>query len=165
MDPQSQDTDVFTRTAGGGAGPAAAPIHGSTTHDTHDSHETRGTHDPENRRGAADTIRRAVRDVAGRQKQAGAEVMDATGRAIRSAADDLEEQSPAIAEVIRDGAERVASAASALRERNVDELFDSAGRFARERPAALFGVAVVAGLALSRFLKSSAKPSMRGDTP
>lgn len=161
MDPQSQDTDVFTRTAGDGAGPAAAPVHGTTARDIHD------THDPEggDRRGAGDTIRRAVRDVAGRQKQAGAEVMDATGRAIRSAADDLEEQSPAIADVIRDGAERVAGAASALRERNVDELFDSAGRFARERPAALFGVAIVAGLALSRFLKSSAKPTMRGDTP
>jgi hypothetical protein len=163
MDPQSQDTDVFTRTAG--AGPAAAPIHGTTAHDTHDSHETHGTHDPENRRGAGDTIRRAVRDVAGRQKQAGAEVMDATGRAIRSAADDLEEQSPAVADLIRSGAERVSSTAAALRERDVDDLLDTAGRFARERPAALFGVAVVAGLALSRFLKSSAKPPMRGDTP
>jgi hypothetical protein len=91
--------------------------------------------------------------------------MDATGRAIRYAADDLEEQSPAVADLIRSGAERVSSTAAALRERDVDELFDSAGRFARERPAALFGVAVVAGLALSRFLKSSAKPRIRGDMP
>ncbi|MGK9234417.1 hypothetical protein KXS07_22925 [Inquilinus limosus] len=109
-------------------------------------------------RHAGDTIRRAVRDVAGRQKQVGADVMDATSRAIRSAADELEAQSPAVADVIRDGAERMSSTAAALRQRNVDELFESAGRFARERPAALFGVAVVAGLALSRFLKSSAKP-------
>lgn len=153
MDPQSQGPDTSTRTAEGRAGPTVAPTH------------TPPDHDPEagDRRTAGDTIRQAVRDVAGRQKLAGADVMDATSRAIRSAADDLEDQSPAVADVIRDGAERISSTASALRQRNVDELFESAGRFARERPAALFGVAVVAGLALSRFLKSSAKP--RGETP
>jgi hypothetical protein len=110
-----------------------------------------------------DTIMQAVRDVAGRQKQAGADVIDATSQAIRSAANDLEGQSPTVADVIRDGAERMSSTASALRERNVDELFDAAGRFARERPAAVFGMALIAGLALSRFLKSSTNPQPRGE--
>jgi len=146
MDPQSHDAGASTRTARDEGGPAASPS-ASTT-----GGEPGGLHK------AGDTIRRAVHDVAGRQKQAGADVIDATGRAIRSAADDLEAQSPAVAGLIRDGAERMSSTAAALRQRNVDELFESAGRFARERPAALFGVAVVAGLALSRFLKSSAKP-------
>ena len=147
MDPQSQDAGVSTR-IGDGEGPAASPTTSTTTADG----KAGGLHK------AGDSIRQAVHDVAGRQKQAGADVIDATGRAIRSAADDLESQSPAVAGVIRDGAERMSNTASALRQRNVDELFESAGRFAREQPAALFGVAVVAGLALSRFLKSSAKP-------
>ena len=148
MEPQSHDAGVSTRPLEEGGGPAASPATTTTTTE----HEGGGLHK------AGDTIRRAVHDVAGRQKQAGADVIDATGRAIRSAADDLESQSPAVADLIRDGAERMSSTASALRQRTVDELFDSVGRFARERPAALFGAAVVAGLALSRFLKSSAKP-------
>ena len=148
MDPQGHDTGVSTDAADDRGGPAVAP---STS--TRSADSVAG-----GLRKTGDTIRQAVRDVAGRQKQAGADVIDATSRAIRSAADDLEAQSPTVADVIRDGAERMSSTASALRQRNVDELFESAGRFARERPAALFGVAVVAGLALSRFLKSSAKP-------
>ena len=152
MDPQGQDTGVSTQTTDERGGPAAPPTTPTTTPTTATDTETGGL------RKTGDTIRQAVRDVAGRQKQAGAEIIDATSQAIRSAADDLEAQSPAVADVIRDGAERMSSTASALRHRDVDELFESAGRFARERPAALFGVAVVAGLALSRFLKSSAKP-------
>ncbi|MGL4962800.1 MAG: hypothetical protein ACRC67_16330 [Inquilinus sp.] len=155
MDPQGHDTGVSPNADEWG-GPPAPPT--TTSTDTAATDTAAGSF-----RKTGDTIRQAVHDVAGRQKQAGAEVMDATGRAIRSAADDLEEQSPAVADLIRSGAERVSSTASALRERDVDELFESAGRFARERPAALFGVAVVAGLALSRFLKSSAKG--RGETP
>jgi len=153
MDPQNQGPDTSTGSTEDRAGPTAAPTHRPNLDHGHD-------HDAEagERHKAGDTIRQAVHDVAGRQKQAGAEVMDATGRAIRSAADDLDEQSPAVADLIRSGADRVSSTAAALRDRDVDELFESAGRFARERPAALFGVAVVAGLALSRFLKSSAKP-------
>ncbi|TSD85816.1 hypothetical protein FFK22_025345 [Mycobacterium sp. KBS0706] len=146
MDPQGHDTGISPNADEWGGPPAPPTPTSSDTAAAGDRHK------------AGDTIRQAVHDVAGRQKQAGAEVMDATGRAIRSAADDLEQQSPAVADLIRSGAERVSSTAAALRERNVDELFESAGRFARERPAALFGVAVVAGLALSRFLKSSARP-------
>jgi hypothetical protein len=162
MDPQGHDTGVSPN-ADEWAGPPRPPTPTSTdtaATDTAATDTAAGSF-----RKTGDTIRQAVHDVAGRQKQAGAEVMDATGRAIRSAADDLEEQSPAVADLIRSGAERVSSTAAALRERDVDDLLDSAGRFARERPAALFGVAVVAGLALSRFLKSSAKPQSRGDMP
>jgi len=151
MDPQGQDTGISSHSADE---EPATPSATSSEHSQDGSFRRTG-----------DTIRQAVWDVAGRQKQAGADVIDATSRAIRSAADDLESQSPTVADVIRDGAERMSSTASALRERNVDELFETAGRFARERPTALFGVALVAGLALSRFLKSSAKPQPGGETP
>ncbi|WP_051247734.1 hypothetical protein [Inquilinus limosus] len=143
MDPQSEDAGDSTRTTFEAEEPTASPT----------------TAAPAGSLGkTGDAIRRTVRDVAGRQKQAGADIIDATSRAMRSAADDLEGQSPAVADVIRDGAERMSNTASALRQRSVDELFESADRFARSRPALFFGAALLAGLTLSRFLKSSAKP-------
>jgi len=39
------------------------------------------------------------------------------------------------------------------------EVVGGVGQFARRQPAVFFGTAVLAGLALSRFLKSSAAPS------
>ncbi len=44
--------------------------------------------------------------------------------------------------------------ASGLKDRNLSELVDGMRRLGRERPLALFGGAVLAGFALSRFLKS-----------
>ena len=71
-------------------------------------------------------------------------------------ADELEKELPQAASYVHEAADRFERAASALRERSVDDLFRSVSDFARNQPATFFGSAVVAGFALSRFLKSSA---------
>ncbi len=100
-------------------------------------------------------LRDQARQAAEHQKQSTAEALGATGRSIRDAADDIEQQLPPAAALIREGATRLEQAAASLRERSVDDLVSSANGFARAQPLAFFGAAVLAGLALSRFLKSS----------
>jgi hypothetical protein len=65
---------------------------------------------------------------------------------------------PQAAGLIHDAATRLEGAAASLRDRSVDDLLRSLNDFARNQPAAFFGSAVLAGFALSRFLKSSAQP-------
>ena len=65
---------------------------------------------------------------------------------------------PQAAGVIHDAAAKLEGAAASLRERSIDELVGSFSKFARKQPAAFFGGPVLAGFALSRFLKSSAEP-------
>jgi hypothetical protein len=94
--------------------------------------------------------------LAEEQKRAGADQAEGIARAIRRAADELQDTTPVIAGYVRDGADYVQQTATALRRRSVRELVGGVEGFAREQPAAFFGAAVLAGFALSRFIKSSA---------
>jgi len=89
------------------------------------------------------------------RKSAGADQLGMFARAIDHSASDLGGQSPEIARYIHEAAGSLERASRMLRERSVGELADSAAEFARQRPALFFGGAVLAGLALTRFLKSS----------
>jgi hypothetical protein len=105
---------------------------------------------------AAEPMKQKAHDVAEQQKKAGAEwIVDVAG-AIHGAAHELESQMPPAAGYIHDAASRLEGAAAALREHSIDDLMHSFGDFARRQPLALFGGAMLAGFAMSRFLKSSA---------
>jgi hypothetical protein len=60
-----------------------------------------------------------------------------------------------VASYVHGAAAQLEDAAKTLRHRSVDELIDGIGSFARAQPAVFFAGAVLAGLALTRFLKSS----------
>jgi hypothetical protein len=85
--------------------------------------------------------------------------------AVDRAAGDLEEASPHTARLIRQAAARVEDFSSQIRDRSVDDLVVTARDFARRQPVAVFGGAVVAGILLSRFLKSTAETSTISDRP
>jgi hypothetical protein len=87
------------------------------------------------------------------------QIKSAASRAIHGAADEVEQELPQVAGFVHDAAAKLEGAAASLRERSVDDLVRSLNNFARKQPAAFFGGAVLAGFALSRFLKSSAEPS------
>jgi hypothetical protein len=106
--------------------------------------------------GVIEPLKENARNVAEQQKQAGAEQIGGVARAVHGAAGELEKELPQTAGYVHEAADRLERAASALRERSVDDLFRSVSNFARNQPATFFGSAVVAGFALSRFLKSSA---------
>jgi hypothetical protein len=107
---------------------------------------------------ASVTVKERARKVAEQQKQAGAEQIGGVARAVHGAARELEQKMPQAAGFVHDAAARLEGAAASLRERSVDDLIRSLNNFARSQPAAFFGGAVLAGFALSRFLKSSAEP-------
>lgn len=104
---------------------------------------------------AARQARDAAHSIMQRQKDYGADQMDGIARAAHGAAHELESQLPMAADYVRDAATRLERASASLRERDVEDLLGSIAQFARSQPAALFGGAVVAGFAISRFLKSS----------
>jgi hypothetical protein len=108
---------------------------------------------------ASVTVKERTRTVAEQQKKAGADQIDGVARAIHGAAHEIEQEMPNAAGFIHDAAAKLEGAADSLRERSVDDLIRSLNNFARRQPAAFLGGAVLAGFALSRFLKSSAQPS------
>lgn len=98
-------------------------------------------------------------EVASQQKDAGAEQLQTAGRAIHGAARELESSMPEIAGYVHDAGQRLENLASDVRSGSVDELMGKLGSFSKDQPALVFGGALLAGFALSRFLKSSAENS------
>ena len=88
----------------------------------------------------------------------GAEQLAGVAGAVHSAADQLEKQLPAAADYVHDAAARIDRIAASLRERNLSDLLEDARRLAHDQPLAFFGGALVAGFAISRFLKSAQPP-------
>ena len=108
----------------------------------------------------ADAATQRARSFAEERKETAAQQIGGIATAIRGAAREFERQMPQGAEVIRSAAATLESGAERLRQRSVDEWLQTASNFARNEPVALFGGALLAGFALSRFLNSS-RPSAR----
>ena len=87
--------------------------------------------------------------------------MHRLARAIRTAAQELDDGSPEIARQVRAAAGSVQSLSSNLHGKSIGDLFTAASDFARNQPAAFFAGAVIAGFAFSRFLKSSSQSPTR----
>lgn len=100
-----------------------------------------------------------ARHIAEQQKQAGADRLDGVARAVHGAADELDQQMPKAAEFAHAAASRLEQGAGALRDRNIEDIMRSFNDFGRKEPFAVLGGAVLAGYAMSRFLKSSASRS------
>lgn len=90
------------------------------------------------------------------QKGMIAEQVDSMAHALRATAHQLDEQNKGTvaryADWAADGLDRLSNS---LRERDLDSIVSQVSDFARRRPAAVIGGAMVAGFLLSRFLKSS----------
>lgn len=111
---------------------------------------------------AARQAQDAAHSIMQRQKDYGADQMDGIARAAHGAAHELENQLPMAADYVREAAQRLERASASLRERDVEDILSSVAHFARSQPVALFGGAVLAGFAISRFLKSSGHRTHRG---
>ena len=105
----------------------------------------------------AEPVKEKAIEVAEQQKDAGADQVGHLARAMHGAASSLETEMPQIANYVHDAGQKLEKLATDLRHGSVDELMDKFGRYAKDQPALVFGGAMVAGFALTRFLKSSAK--------
>jgi hypothetical protein len=93
------------------------------------------------------------------QKGRGADSLVGFAHAIKTAAAELEQQSPVIAKKFRGASDQIEHFSGKLRDRRVEDLITDYSNLAKTRPAAFFAGALIAGFALSRFIKSSASPS------
>ncbi len=106
---------------------------------------------------AADEARTYARSFAEEQKGTAAAGVRDVSRALNDAADDLDERFGFVAGYVRDAAGEVDRVASSIKDRSVDDLLYSVESFARRQPTAFLGASVLAGFALARFVKSSAR--------
>jgi hypothetical protein len=105
---------------------------------------------------SAQQMRRRARSAVDQQKEAAVGGIEGMAHALRSASDDLQERGqPVVAEYSRQVADGLESMANWVSRRNLDDLVGGVEDFARQRPVAFLGGAVVAGFALARFMKSS----------
>ncbi len=111
----------------------------------------------------AQDMRARARSVVDQQKQAAVDRVDGIAQALRTASDELRDQGqPMAAEYSRYAADSIESMARSLERREVGDVVNSIEEFARERPGAFLGGAMVAGFALARFMKSSSARRERG---
>lgn len=94
-------------------------------------------------------------DVAESQKQAGAETVLGVARAIRSAAGNLEQESPQVAQVVRSAASTIESLTRDLNQRSVEDMGQAIIDMARRSPGLFFAGSMLTGFALFRFLNSA----------
>jgi hypothetical protein len=97
-----------------------------------------------------------VKDVLNQQVNAGAELAGHVAESVKRAADNLDQNVPQLAGLVRGAAARIEALSAEARNKSVDELFLDASGFARRRPALVFGGAAVVGFALFRILKAGA---------
>lgn len=134
---------------------SADPYHASTEGKPERSVAATTARAQEKLSGVVEPLKDKMREIAEQQKDAGAEKLGTLAEAVHGAAQELESKLPAAADYIHSAADRLERASSNIRDRGVDDLIGACGSFARREPAAFFGGAMLAGFALSRFLKSS----------
>ncbi len=110
---------------------------------------------------AAGAIKEKARDAAEEAKAKGVDQIAGVTRAVHSAADELGRELPQAAGFIHSAADKLEDASARLRDKSVEDLVTTFNNFTRRQPAVAFAGAVLAGFALSRFLKSSARPDMQ----
>lgn len=139
------------------------------THQTHSGAETHGEGEHltdrarrkagefmEQAEESAHGMRERARSAVDQQKDAAAGSIEGVAQALRSASDDLEHRGqPMVAQYSRQVAEGLEGMANWVSRRNIDDLVGGVEDFARQRPVAFMGGAMVAGFALARFMKSS----------
>jgi hypothetical protein len=108
---------------------------------------------------AASTIGGQVKDLLDTQLANGADIIGQLGSSAQRAAEDLEQDAPQLAGLVRGVAHRIEGYADDLREQSVDELVRSASNFTRRQPALVFGLAALAGFFAFRTIKSTPLPT------
>ena len=109
----------------------------------------------EQQSGTVSTITSRVQDALDQQVAQGARVVNRVAKSARRAADELQNDAPQIAGLVRGLADRVEEYSRDLENRSVTDLYQAASDFTRRQPALVFGLAALAGFLALRTVKSS----------
>ena len=96
-----------------------------------------------------------LKEKVSEQRGAGAEYVGSLAETIRRAAREFDNDLPIAGKYIRKAAAQVENVSDSIRTGDINDLVSSAQSFARRQPTAFLGMAVLAGFAAVRFLKSS----------
>jgi hypothetical protein len=96
-----------------------------------------------------------LKEKVSEQRGAGAEYVGSLAETIRRAAREFDTDLPIAGKYIRKAAAQVENVSDSIRTGDINDLVSSAQSFARRQPTAFLGMAVLAGFAAVRFLKSS----------
>lgn len=119
---------------------------------------------PWRRGGIADEVRSQVASTVNTQKNRAAAGLGGVAGAIRHAGDELRAEDESVALYVELASDRLRRFADRIREQGVEEMVAEVAEFGRRRPAVFIGGAFIIGLALARFLKSTASPEARHAT-
>jgi len=101
------------------------------------------------------TVTAQVKQLLDRQIGSGADMMGHVAGAVKRAAQELDRDAPQLAGMVRTAAEQMNGYADGLRDQSVEQLMRAASGFTRRQPAAVFGLAALAGFVVLRTLKST----------
>jgi hypothetical protein len=97
------------------------------------------------------------------QKERAASTLGTLGSALHEASRQVREQDDAMmAGYIDSAASQVDRLADTLKQRDLGQIIDSTGRFARQQPAIFLAAAIAVGFAGARFLRSSSQAASQG---
>ena len=106
--------------------------------------------------GVVEDVRHQASDQFEHQRQTATKAMVDFAAAIRKAGDELAQNDQSLAaKMIKQAADGLEGVSRSLSDKKPEELLDAARHFGRENPVALGAAAVLAGLAVGRFLRSS----------
>jgi ElaB/YqjD/DUF883 family membrane-anchored ribosome-binding protein len=100
-----------------------------------------------------------IKGVLNQKVGIGADLVGHVAHSVRAAADDLKPNSPELAGLVRGAADKIDELSSSVRDKTVEELFETASDFARRQPAVVFGAAAAVGFLLFRILKAAPSSS------
>lgn len=106
----------------------------------------------------ADEVRGHVASTVNVQKNRAAAGLGGVANAVRQAGDELRAQDETLARYVDWASEQLRQFANRIREQGVEEMAAEVAAFGRRRPVVFIGGAFIIGLALARFLKSTASP-------
>jgi hypothetical protein len=112
----------------------------------------------------ASTVTKNIKELLDRQIGTGATVAGHFASSVRSAADDVTNDSPMIAGFVRSFADKIDGYAQGLHEQSADQLLGKASEFTKREPALVFGIAALAGFLAFRTFKTAqpvASPPMQ----
>ena len=104
--------------------------------------------------GLGPVFREQVGKLADRSKDAGVDTAHAVGKAAETAAQELDQATPELANYVRNAATYTHRLADDLNRRSASELLSDAVAWGREQPLMALAGAAILGFALSRVMKS-----------
>ena len=155
---QDPDFDRLSETTSRRSGPLKDTIAGAAADAYEKTSDFTGQAAERARQAAADaasSMSGQVKGLLDRQVEAGASMVGDFARSLHVAADDLHENAPQMAGLMRGVAERVSDYAEELEDCTADDVIRVASDLTRRQPALVFGLAALAGFLAFRTFRSA----------